>query len=115
MAPGRTCRPVASNVSRDGGMASVAPTARMRPSLIAMLPATVASGETIVPSRMIRSAVTVIAVPHNIVLRKLRSQHGPAAVDRKIDAGDLARRVAGKEQAGIGDVAVDSDALERIF
>ena len=34
------------------------------------------------------------------------SQHGPAAVDRQVDAGDLARHVAREEQAGIGDVAV---------
>ena len=36
------------------------------------------------------------------------SQHGPAAVDRQVDAGDLARHVAGQEQAGVGDVAVAS-------
>ncbi len=39
---------------------------------------------------------------------------GPAAIDRQVDAGDLARDVAGEEQAGIGDVVVGGDAPQRV-
>src|SRR5260370_1269648 len=85
-------------------MASAAPTASTTPSLTATLASIAASGDTTVPLLMTRSAVTVISA----------SQHGPAAIDGKIDAGDLARDVAREEQAGIGDVGVGRDALERI-
>src|SRR2546423_13446059 len=56
MAPGRTCRPVASSVSRADGMASCAPTASTLPSLMATLAANCASGDTTVPPRITRSA-----------------------------------------------------------
>ena len=42
-------------------------------------------------------------------------RHRPAAVDRKVDAGDLAGHVAGEKQAGIGDVGVHGHALERVI
>src|SRR5262245_46851515 len=105
MAPGRTCSPRASSVSRAGGIASSLPTARISPSLMATLASITDSGETILPPRMTRSAVALMSVP---------SQHRPATVDRQVDAGDLARGVAGQEQAGIGDIDVARDALERV-
>src|ERR1700722_3077823 len=108
MAPGSTCKPVASKLSFAGGMASSAPTASTAPSLMATLPTIAASGETMVPLRMTRSAVVLISCPPC-------SQHGPAAVDRQIDPGNLAGRITGKKQTGIGDVAIHRDALERIF
>src|SRR5271154_6252238 len=43
------------------------------------------------------------------------SQHSPAAVDREINAGDLARGVAGEKKAGVGYIAVNRYALERVF
>src|SRR3954467_9179648 len=42
------------------------------------------------------------------------SEHGPAAIDRQVHAGDLARHVAGEKQAGVGDILVDGDALQRV-
>ena len=105
IAPGSTCMPLASSVSRAGGMAASAPTAMTTPSLIATLASITLSGETTLPYRMTRSAVIIVG----------SSQHGPAAIDRKVDAGDLARCVAGEEQAGVGDVGVAGDALERVF
>src|SRR3981081_750746 len=62
------------------------------------------SGETTLPLRMTRSAVIIVP----------SSQHGPTAVDRKIDAGDLALGVACQEQAGIGDINIVGHALERV-
>ena len=66
-----------------------------------------ASGETIVPPLMTRSTFSDIVM-------HLPSQHRPAAVDRQVDAGDLARYVAGEKKTGIGDVVIDGDALERV-
>src|SRR5712691_7887467 len=105
MAPGSTCRPRASSVSRAGGIASSAPTPTMTPSLTAMLAAMTQSGDTMLPPRMTKSAVVLMVEP---------SQHRPAAVDRQVDAGDLARGVARQEQAGIGDVDVARHPLERV-
>src|SRR5688572_7219075 len=105
MAPGSTCRPRASSVSRAGGIASSAPTAMMAPSLRATLASITLSGDTTLPPRMTRSAVVLIV---------RSSQHRPAAVDRQVDAGDLARGVARQEQAGIGDVDVARHPLERV-
>src|SRR5712692_5817853 len=99
------CSPFASSVSRAGGMTASAPTATMTPSLTATLASMTESGDTTLPPRMTRSAVLIAA---------LLSQHRPAAVDRKVDAGDLARGVTGEKQAGIGDVDIAGDALERV-
>src|SRR5712691_754917 len=104
MAPGSTWSPRASSVSREGGIAACAPTATTTPSLTATLASMTQSGVTTLPPLMTRSAEVMIAL----------SQHRPAAVDRKIDAGDLARGIARQEQAGIGDVDVARHALERI-
>src|ERR1700674_4429897 len=105
MAPGSTWRPDASRVSRAAGIAACAPTARMTPSLIATLAASAKSGDTTVPPRMTRSAVT---------LMDWLSQHDPAAIDRQVDAGDLTRDVAGEKQARIGNVGIRGHALQRI-
>src|SRR5215471_17262407 len=107
MAPGSTCRPRASSVSRAGGIAASAPTARITPSLIATLASVTESGDTTLPPRMTRSAVVVViwAPP---------SQHRPAAVDRQVDTGDLARGIARQEQTGMGDVGIGRHALERV-
>src|SRR3972149_2242196 len=107
MTPGRMCMPVASKNSRANGMASRSPTANTRPSLMAMLASMTVSGVTRLPLQMTRSAVTALIA--------IASQHGPAPVDRKVGAGDLARRGTRQEQAGIGNVAVDRHALERVF
>src|SRR5438477_1215188 len=98
MAPGRICSPVASSVWRAGGMASAAPTAATAPSLMATEAWNALSGVTTVPPLMTRSAVS---------LMPLSSQHGPAAVHRQIGTGDLARDVAGQEQAGVGDIRIE--------
>src|SRR5580700_7007897 len=105
MAPGNTCRPDASRVSRAAGIAACAPTATITPSLIATLAGSARSGDTTVPPRMTRSAVTLIWS---------RSQHRPAAVDRQVDAGDLPRYVARQKQARIGNVGIHGHALQRI-
>src|SRR5579864_2020107 len=68
-----------------------------------------ALGETIVPPLMTRSALS------GVVMVMSSSQHRPAAIDRQVHAGDLARDVAGEKQAGVGDVLVDGDALERVI
>src|SRR5579863_4399486 len=67
-----------------------------------------ASGETIVPPLMTRSTLS------GVVMVMSSSQHRPAAVDGQVHAGDLARHIAGEKQAGVGDVLVDGDALQRI-
>src|SRR5579863_4491923 len=109
MAPGSTCIPVASSVSVAAGIASGAPIAWIFPSLTAMLARTFASGETRMPPWMTRSTLScVVMVP-------LSSQHRPAAIDRQVDASDLARYVACEKQAGVGDVLVNRDALQRII
>src|SRR5271154_545674 len=105
MAPGRMCMPVASRISLAAGIASSAPIAWIRPSLMAMLARYSASGETRIPPLMTRSAFSLT------VMVRSSSQHRPAAVDRQIDAGDLARDVAGEEETGVGDVLIDRDAL----
>src|SRR5215470_14329048 len=107
MAPGSTCSPRASSVSRADGIAASAPTARMTPSLIATLASMTESGVTTLPPRMTRSAVVV-------VICTPPSQHRPAAIDRQVDTGDLARGVARQEQAGIGHVGIGRHALERV-
>src|SRR5580698_1240030 len=68
-----------------------------------------ASGETMMPPLMTRSTFS------DVVMIRSPSQHRPAAIDRQVDAGDLARHVAGKKQTGVGDVVVDGDALQRII
>src|SRR5262249_44965753 len=100
---GRRCMPDASRVSCADGIAWSEPTDKIAPSLMAMLASITLSGLTILPPRMTRSAVTMAA-----------SQHGPAAVDRQVDAGDLARGVAGEEQTGVGDIGVVGDAFEGV-
>src|SRR5512135_2963075 len=67
-----------------------------------------ASGDTTMPPLMTRSTFS------GVVIVMASSQHRPAAIDRQVDAGDLARHVAGKKQTGVGDILVDGDALERI-
>src|SRR5262245_4837945 len=96
--------PLASSVSRASGIAASAPTARISPSLMATLASMTLSGETTLPLRMTRSACVMAS----------SSQHRPAAIDREVDAGDLARGVACKKQARVCDVAVDGHTLERI-
>src|SRR5579863_3770543 len=73
-----------------------------------MLARTSASGDTRMPPWMTRSTLSCG------VIVQLSSQHRPAAVDRQVDAGDLARDVACKKQASVGDVLVNRDALQRI-
>src|SRR5207249_2256856 len=87
-------------------MASAAPTATTAPSLMATEAWNALSGVTTVPPLMTRSAVSLMPAS---------SQHGPAAVHGQIRAGDLARDVARQEQAGVGDVGIESDALQRII
>src|SRR5205807_6861889 len=94
----------ASSTSRAGGISSSAPTATIAPSFTATLAANTASGVTTRPPRMTRSTSFIFV-----------SQHRPTAVDRQVDAGDLARRVARQEQTGVGDVHVGRDALERVI
>src|SRR5262245_66322573 len=77
----------------------------MTPSAIATLASNTASGVTSLPPRITRSALALIAP----------SEHCPPAVDRKVGAGDLSRHVAGKKQAGIGDVDVGRYTLERVI
>src|SRR5450432_709129 len=103
MAPGSRCSPAASRNSRAGGIASWLPIASTAPSRIATLAGIAASGDTTVPLWMTRSAVVIGT-----------SQHGPTAIDRKIDAGDLTRHVARQEQAGVRHVRIGRNALERI-
>src|SRR5260221_4701313 len=43
------------------------------------------------------------------------SQHRPTAIDWQVDAGDLARNIAGEKQASIGDVGIAGDALKRVI
>src|ERR1700722_10218430 len=80
---------------------------------MAMLARTSASGETRMPPWMTRSALSGLVSA--FVMGCLSSQHRPAAVDRQVDTGDLARDVAGKKQTGVGDVIIDRDALQRII
>src|SRR6478735_5229166 len=86
-------------------MIASSPTAITRPSLMAMLASMTLSGPTTLPERITRSATVMVG----------SSQHGPAAIDGKVDAGDLARSVARQEQAGVGDISVVGDALHRVF
>src|SRR5262245_44370706 len=85
-------------------MTASEPTATMRPSLMATLAAITQSGVTTLPLRMRRSAPLIVF-----------SQCRPAAVDRQIDPGDLARNIACQKQAGVGNVGICRDALERVF
>src|SRR5580692_10157211 len=78
-----------------------------------MLARTSASGETRMPPWMTRSAWSGLVSA--FVMGCLSSQHRPAAIDRQVDTGDLARDVAGEKQTGVGDVVVDGDALQRII
>src|SRR4029079_1081954 len=103
MAPGRMWSPRASSVSRAGGIAASDPTAMICPSWMATLAWMTESGDTTWPPLMTRSAVVIGA-----------SQHRPAAIDGQIDSGDLARCIAGKEQAGIGNVDIARYPLERV-
>src|SRR5262249_60146323 len=75
----------------------------MTPSSTATLASMTPSGDTTLPPRMTRSAIVI------------PSQHRPAAVDRQVDAGDLARHVARQEQAGIGDVDIAGYPPERVI
>src|ERR1700761_6740695 len=97
--------PRASSVSFVGGIASSAPTARILPSLMATLASTTLSGDTTLPPRMTRSAFVIIA----------SSEHRPAAIDRQVRAGDLARGIACKKQASIGHVVINRDPLHCIL
>src|ERR1700704_6527042 len=106
MAPGRRCSPVASSVARAGGMASAAPTAATAPSLMAREARKAPSGVTSVPPVMARSSTSLMPAS---------SQHSPAAVDRQIGPGDLARDVARQEQASVGDIRVQGDALQGVL
>src|SRR4051812_45571873 len=80
----------------------------MRPSLTAMLARYSASGETTMPPWMTMSTFS------GDVIVASSSEHCPATVDRQVHARDLARDVAGEEQAGVGDVAVDRDAFQGV-
>src|ERR1700685_4008454 len=80
---------------------------------MAMLARTSASGETRMPPLMTRSAWSGLL--STFVMGCLSSQHRPAAIDRQVNTGDLARDVAGEKQTGVGDVVIDRDALQRII
>src|SRR5271168_3995969 len=80
---------------------------------MAILARTSVSGETRIPPLMTRSALWGLVSA--FVMGCLSSQHRPAAVDRQVDTGDLARDVARKKQTGVGDVVIDRDALQRII
>src|SRR5258708_7306203 len=107
MMPGRRWQPEASMVSAACGITSSSPIATMIPSRTARLAATMLSGDTIRPLRMTRSTcLAMVDVP---------SSHRPAAIDREVLAGDVARALAGEEPDRVGDVLVGADPAQRIL